>query len=104
MFSVPYMVIKRRCVWNKTFLLVPLYRIKSFHAPFHLFSQRFYIHVISTKASNEPGWEALPHAHLREKSTSAKPVMTKLQTLFVALVNMDIIQMTLKLSLFTVDF
>ena len=37
-------------------------------------------------------------------STSAKPVMTKLQNLFVALVNMDIFQMTLKLRLFTVDF
>ena len=30
--------------------------------------------------------------------------MTKLQNLFVALVNMDIFQMTQKLSLFTVDF
>ena len=30
--------------------------------------------------------------------------MTKLQKLFVALVNMDTFQMTLKLSLFTVDF
>ena len=30
--------------------------------------------------------------------------MTKLQNLFVALVNMDTFQMTLKLSLFTVDF
>ena len=30
--------------------------------------------------------------------------MTKLQKLFVALVNMDIFQMTLKLSIFTVDF
>ena len=30
--------------------------------------------------------------------------MTRLQNVFVALVNMDIIQMTLKLSLFTVDF
>ena len=29
--------------------------------------------------------------------------MTKLQKLFVALVNMDIFQMTLKFSLFTVD-
>ena len=37
-------------------------------------------------------------------STSAKPVMTKLQNLFVALVNMDIFQMALKLRLFTVDF
>ena len=37
-------------------------------------------------------------------STSAKPVMTKLQNLFIALVNMDIFQMTPKLSLFTVDF
>ena len=32
-------------------------------------------------------------------STSAKLVMTKFQNLFVALVNMDIFQMTLKLSL-----
>ena len=30
--------------------------------------------------------------------------MTKLQNVFVALVNMDIFQMTLKLSLITVDF
>ena len=30
--------------------------------------------------------------------------MTKLQNVFVALVNMDIFDMTLKLSLFTVDF
>ena len=30
--------------------------------------------------------------------------MTKLQNLFVAVVNMDTFQMTLKLSLFTVDF
>ena len=30
--------------------------------------------------------------------------MTKLQNLFHALVNMDTFQMTLKLSLFTVDF
>ena len=37
-------------------------------------------------------------------STSAKPVMTKLQNLSVALVNMDTFQMTLKLSLFTVEF
>ena len=30
--------------------------------------------------------------------------MAKLQNVFVALVNMDIFQMTLKLSLFTVNF
>ena len=30
--------------------------------------------------------------------------MAKLQNLFVALVNMDIFQMTLKFSLFTVDY
>ena len=30
--------------------------------------------------------------------------MTKLQNVFVALVNMDIFQMTLKLSLYTVNF
>ena len=53
------------------------------------------------------GWETWTHAHLNENlnpSTAAKPVMTKLQNLFVALVNMDTFQMTLKLSLFTVDF
>ena len=36
-------------------------------------------------------------------STSAKPVKTKLQNLFVALVNMDTFQMTLKFSLLTVE-
>ena len=35
-------------------------------------------------------------------STSAKPAMTKFQTLFVSLVNMDIFQVTLKFSLFTI--
>ena len=30
--------------------------------------------------------------------------MTKLQNVFVALVNMDVFQMTLKLSVYTVDF
>ena len=48
------------------------------------------------------------HTHTSTKSqnpsTSAKPVMTKLQNVFVALVNMDTFQMTLKLSLFTVDY
>ena len=33
--------------------------------------------------------------------TSAEPDITKLHNLFVALVNMDIFQMTLKFSLFT---
>ena len=37
-------------------------------------------------------------------STSAKPVMAKLQNLFVALVNIDIFQMTPKLNLFTLGF
>ena len=37
-------------------------------------------------------------------STSGKPVMNKLPNLFGALVIMDIFQMTLKFSLFTVDF
>ena len=37
-------------------------------------------------------------------SASVKPFMTKLQNVFVALVNMDIFQMTLKFSLFIVDF
>ena len=53
MFNWPYMVIKGRCVWNKTFLLVPLCRIMSFHVPVHLFSQCFYICVISAKAGNQ---------------------------------------------------
>ena len=33
-----YMVKRRRCVWNKTFLLVPLYGIRPFHAQFQHFS------------------------------------------------------------------
>ena len=41
--------------------------------------------------------------HILNKSTSGKPFMTKLQNLFVALVNMYIFQMKLKLSLFTID-
>ena len=36
-------------------------------------------------------------------STSAKSFMTKLQNLFAALVNMDIFQMTLEVSLSNVD-
>ena len=36
-------------------------------------------------------------------STSPKPVMTKLQNLSAALLNMVIFQMTIKFSLFTVD-
>ena len=48
------------------------------------------------------------HTHTSMKSlnpsTSAKPIMTKLQNLFIALVNMDIFQMTLKLNLFIEDF
>ena len=35
-------------------------------------------------------------------STCAEPIATELQYLFVALLNMDIFQMTLKFSLFTV--
>ena len=52
------------------------------------------------------GWK-LNHMHtwmqILNPSTSAKPFMTKLQNLFVVLINMDIFQMTLKFSLFTVD-
>ena len=36
-------------------------------------------------------------------STSAKPAMTKLQILFIEIVDRDIFQMTLKITLFTVD-
>ena len=36
-------------------------------------------------------------------STSAKQLLIKLQNLFVALANMDIFQVTLKFSLFTID-
>ena len=48
---------------------------------------------------------AQPHADLNvnfNQSTSAKPVMTQLQNSLVALVNMDIFQMTLKFSSLTV--
>ena len=48
------------------------------------------------------------HTHTWMKSlntlTSAKPVMSKLQNVFVALVKMGIFKMTLKLNLFTVFF
>ena len=46
-------------------------------------------------------------SHLDEilnPSTSVKTVMTKLQNLFVALVNGDSFQMTQTLRLFTVEF
>ena len=46
MFNRPLYGHKKGVSW-----LVQLHRIRSFHAPFHLFSQCFYIHVISTKAS-----------------------------------------------------
>ena len=51
------------------------------------------------KRSHTPTW-----MEILNPLTSAKLVMTKLQNLFVALVNMDIFQVTLKLSLFTVNF
>ena len=41
---------------------------------------------------------------IKNPSTSAKPVITNLQNLFGALVIIDIFQMVLKFSLFTVDF
>ena len=49
------------------------------------------------------GWVGLGCVATRTLE-SAKPVMTKHQNVFVALVNEDIFQMTLKLSIFTVDF
>ena len=51
-FNRPYMVIKKVCLEQNISQLVQLHGIRSFHAPFHLFSQCFYIRVISTKASN----------------------------------------------------
>ena len=42
---------KKVCL-EQNILLVPLYGIRSFHAPFHYFSQCFYIRVIPNKASN----------------------------------------------------
>ena len=45
-----------------------------------------------------------PQMQILNPSTSAKPFMTKLQNLFPAFVNMDIFQMTLKLTFFTVDY
>ena len=53
------------------------------------------------------GVARLSHMHtwmqILNPSTSAKPFMTKLQNLFVALVNMDVFHKTLKFSLFTID-
>ena len=56
---------------------------------------------------HDQGWEAWPNARLDEilnLSTSAKAVITKLQTLFIALVNCESFQMTQELKLFTVEF
>ena len=53
LYMRPYMVTKRRCVWNKTFLLGPIIGIRSFHASFYHFSWCFYICVMTTKASND---------------------------------------------------
>ena len=47
------MVIKKVCLEQNMSWLVQLHGIRSFHAPFHLFSQCFYIRVMSTKASND---------------------------------------------------
>ena len=46
------------------------------------------------------------HTRMKIKydSTSPKPVMTKLENLFGALVNIEIFQVTLKFCLFTVGF
>ena len=46
------MVIQKVCLEQNISRLVQLHGIRSFHAQFHLFSQCFYICVISTKASN----------------------------------------------------
>ena len=45
----PYMVTKRRCVWNKTFLLGPIVWNKVIS---YFISPRFYIHQMTTKAGN----------------------------------------------------
>ena len=43
---------KKVCLEQNISRLVQLHGIRSFHAPFHLFTQYFYIRVITTKASN----------------------------------------------------
>ena len=60
----------------------------------------------SSQASTHRGQECgRMHTWMKiiNPSTSSKPVMTKLQNLFSALVIIDIFQMTLEFSLFTVD-
>ena len=56
MFNRPYMVIKKVCLEQNISWLVQLPGIRSFHAPFHLFSQCFYVRVISTKADISHAW------------------------------------------------
>ena len=61
-----------------------------------------YTHDLFITRRQEPS-----HTHtgmqILNPSTSGKLLTTKLQNLFVALVNMDVFQTTLKFSLFTVD-
>ena len=65
-------------------------------------------HELKTKTfpsmSKVQGLESQPDAHLRANFKSINiSIMTELQNLFVTSESMDIFQMTLKLSLFTVD-
>ena len=92
-------------------LLRPIYKLSSvtnvkdplkmpyqndYFVSFHGFS--LFTKIRGREPSNTYTW-----MQIINPSKSAKPVMTKLPNFFGALVNMDIVQITLKISLFTVD-
>ena len=85
------------------------YREQPDHIILYVIQQKIchFISVRQKKIHQRPGVGSPATCTLECKflnpSTSAKPVMTKLQYLLVASVNIDIFQMTLKFSLFTVD-
>ena len=65
---------------------------------------RVYVYVmLSTKDRDGKPSHTHTWIQILNPSTSAKPFINKLQSLFVALVNMDIFHITLNFSLFTVD-
>ena len=63
-----------------------------------------YLKILAHSSRSEKPSHKHTSMQILNPSTSAKPFMTKLQNLFFALVNMDIFQMTLKFSSFTVDY
>ena len=78
-------------------------KISSKTTSIKLFPEQSEVSVLPTGCIIKGGKPSDMHTWMKSL-TSTKPVMTKLQNLFVALVNMYIFQMTLKFSLFTVDY